>query len=179
MRQLSFISDIPFKIGHLWRNLKPRGFAAGRKAPLAAMRARRDGAKPKSDQPRGLPTIKASRGALRAELQALLDAPHRRFVIFTHPETGRFVQFLGPSGEGEGLTLDLPLVALRDEEIGCARDCFRKLQLKGVPISRAGGALMAKLGADPPCASRVALAVFKRVYRLPPNDRLTVEFGTA
>ncbi len=120
---------------------------------------------------------------LETALTALL---HRRnddaFVIVHHAGTDQFVQF----GSDESLRLDLPCLALSQEEAARASEAFAELGVRGPneyeapdptakDVIRHSASFQKLLGTDVAVAASLALKVMRDVYELPNDFQLTIE----
>ena len=132
---------------------------------------------PPAQQPASPPPaiIRANRAAIQRELGKLLDLTNRHFLILTHADSGRFVQFLGPGADTSTLTIDVPVVHLDADEALCARDCFFELGLQPVEGADYPPHLMAVVTAN--LAAEVALCLLKSVHNVPADAPLEVNLG--
>lgn len=112
------------------------------------------------------PVVSADKLILRG-LQSLLERePREAFVVFEHPGTKHFVQFVRTDA---GVMLDLPLSELGDDERSRASAIFAA---HGLPVTQIAGEtppaeiFQADFGGDADRATRVAMDVFRKVFAL-------------
>ncbi len=101
------------------------------------------------------------------------------FVIFRLKETNKAVQFIG--SVREPLLFDLPLVKLNETELERARTLLgeephtiQSWANKGTMTARETMTFQRRLGRDIPAAAKLACAIFREVYRLPPDFELEI-----
>jgi hypothetical protein len=100
-------------------------------------------------------------------LQSLLErSPDDAFVIFEHPGTKRFVQFMRTDA---GVAIDFPLIELSEDERSRARSLFAR---HGLPVTQFSGhgdstdIYQANFGADVDHATKIAVEIFRKVFEL-------------
>lgn len=100
-------------------------------------------------------------------LQALLQRdPNDAFVVFEHPSTKRFVQFIRTD---EGVMLDFPLIELSEDERSRANALFGPRGLPATQLAGDAGSIdihQASFGSDVERAANVASEIFRKVFNL-------------
>jgi hypothetical protein len=123
---------------------------------------------------------------ITAALAALLrEESAGAFVIFEEKKTGKYVQFVGSATEP--LLLDLPMVALSEDEKQRAPMILRQAGVRGAEAHPLYGdptllestgtieVFNLVLGQDVQSAAGIACGIFQHVYLFPPDFQLVIK----